>query len=326
MMDSAVFLVLPGVLIAGKIMFDHTLGELMSMVYAFSRVYSPVKKLALVNNNLRTLQGATARVFEIMRTEPELAEKPDAMVLGRHKESIQFQRASFHYNPGTPILRDVSFTIKAGEMVAFVGSTGSGKSTLLDLIPRFQDVTDGAVLIDGMDVRDVTLGSLRRQIGIVNQDVLLFHDTISSNISYGNPDAGQDAIISAARAAHAHDFIMEQTGGYDTLVRDRGGSLSGGQKQRIAIARALITNPSILILDEAASALDTESEALVQKAIDRLHGQMTILVVAHRLSTIRKADRIFVLEHGEIVESGTREELLSKNGRFKRLYEMQFQD
>jgi len=326
MMDSAVFLVLPGVLIAGKIMFDHTLGELMSMVYAFSRVYSPVKKLALVNNNLRTLQGATARVFEIMRTKPDLAEKPGAATLGPHKESIQFRRVSFHYHPGTPVLHDISFTIKAGEMVAFVGSTGSGKSTLLDLIPRFHDVTEGAVLIDGMDVRDATLGSLRRQIGIVNQDVLLFHDTISSNISYGRPDADQDAIISAARAAHAHDFIMEQTGGYDTLVGDRGGSLSGGQKQRIAIARALITNPSILILDEAASALDTESEALVQKAIDRLHGQMTILVVAHRLSTIRKADRIFVLERGEIVESGTREELLSRNGRFKSLYQMQFED
>jgi subfamily B ATP-binding cassette protein MsbA len=326
MMDSAVFLVLPAVLIAGKIMFDHTLGELMSMVYAFSRVYSPVKKLALVNNNLRTLQGATSRVFEILRTEPELAEKPGAPVLGRHKESIQFRGVSFHYNPETPVLRDISFTVKAGEMVAFVGSTGSGKSTLLDLISRFHDTTKGAVLVDGMDVRDVTLGSLRRQIGIVNQDVLLFHDTISSNISYGKPDADQDEIISAAKAAHAHDFIMEQTGGYDTLVGDRGGSLSGGQKQRIAIARALITNPSILILDEAASALDTESEALVQKAIDRLHGQMTILVVAHRLSTIRKADRIFVLEHGEIVESGTRGELLSINGRFKRLYEMQFQD
>lgn len=326
MMDSAVFLVLPGVLIAGKIMFDHTLGELMSMVYAFSRVYSPVKKLALVNNNLRTLQGATARVFEIMGTEPSLAEKPDALVLGRHKESIRFQKVSFHYNPETPVLRDISFIIKAGEMVAFVGSTGSGKSTLLDLIPRFHDVTDGAVLIDGMDVREVTLGSLRRQIGIVNQDVLLFHDTISSNISYGNPDADQNAIISAAKAAHAHDFIMEQTKAYDTLVGDRGGSLSGGQKQRIAIARALITNPSILILDEAASALDTESEALVQKAIDRLHGQMTILVVAHRLSTIRKADRIFVLEHGKIVESGTKDELLSRNSRFKELYEMQFKD
>jgi ATP-binding cassette, subfamily B, bacterial MsbA len=326
MMDSAVFLVLPAVLIAGKVLFDHTLGELMSMVYAFSRVYSPVKKLALVNNNLRTLQGATARVFEIMRTKPELAEMPEAQALGRHRESIEFRGVYFHYVPGTPVLSDVSFNVKAGEMVAFVGSTGSGKSTLLDLVSRFYDVTGGAILIDGVDVRDTTLESLRRQIGIVNQDVLLFHDTISRNICYGRPDADRDLIASAARAAHAHEFIVEQAKGYDTMVGDRGGSLSGGQKQRIAIARALITDPSILILDEAASALDTESEALVQRAIDRLHGEMTILVVAHRLSTVKKADRIFVLEHGKIVESGTREELLSTNGRFKRLYEMQFEN
>jgi len=326
LMDSAVFLVLPAVLIAGKILFDHTLGELMSMVYAFSRVYSPVKKLAIVNNNLRTLQGATARVFDIMRTEPSLAEKPAASVLRRNRGRIEFRRISFHYIPGTPVLSDISFTIDPGEMVAFVGSTGSGKSTLLDLIPRFYDVTGGAILIDGVDIRDVTLKSLRRQIGIVNQDVLLFHDTIWRNIAYGRPDAGHDEIVQAARTAHAHEFIVQQDNGYDTMVGDRGGSLSGGQKQRIAIARALITNPSILILDEAASALDTESEALVQKAIDRLHGEMTILVVAHRLSTIRKADRIFVLEQGRIVESGTRDELLSRQGRFKRLHEMQFED
>ncbi len=326
MMDSAVFLVLPAVLIAGKIMFDHTLGELMSMVYAFSRVYSPVKKLAMVNNNLRTLQGATARVFEILRTEPSLAEKPGAAVLGRHRSSIEFKNVSFSYAPATPVLSNISFTLKAGEMVAFVGSTGSGKSTLLDLIPRFHDVTGGSIFIDGIDIRDVTLESLRTQIGIVNQEVLLFHDTISRNISYGRPDADRELIKSTASTAHAHDFIVEQPGGYDTIVGDRGGSLSGGQKQRIAIARALITNPSILILDEAASALDTESEALVQRAIELLHGEMTILVVAHRLSTVKKADRIFVLEHGVIVESGTRQELLSVEGRFRKLYEMQFED
>ena len=255
-----------------------------------------------------------------------LAEKPGAEVLGRHRESIEFRGVSFHYTPGTPVLSDVSFKLTAGEMVAFVGSTGSGKSTLLDLIPRFYDVTGGSILIDGVDVRDVTLESLRGQIGIVNQDVLLFHDTISCNISYGSPDVDRESIVSAAEAAHADEFIAQQAEGYETIVGDRGGSLSGGQKQRIAIARALITNPSILILDEAASALDTESEALVQKAIDRLHGEMTILVVAHRLSTVRKADRIFVLEHGEIIESGTREELLSANGRFRMLHEMQFEN
>ena len=209
-------------------------------------------------------------------------------------------------------------------MVAFVGSTGSGKSTLLDLIPRFYDVTRGAITIDGIDIREVTFRSLRPQIGIVNQEVLLFHDTIAGNIAYGAPGADEDAIIRAARAAHAHDFITAQPKGYDTVVGDRGTLLSGGQKQRIAIARALLLNPSILILDEAASALDTESETLVQEAIDRLHGGMTILVVAHRLSTIRKADRIFVLEEGMIVESGTRDELLALNGRFRLLHDLQF--
>jgi len=324
MMDSTVFLVLPGVLVIGKIYFHHTLGELISMIYAFSRVYSPIKSLARVNTELRTLQGATDRVFSIMKTEPDIHDPPGAVLLPRHRESLEFDGVSFNYGPSSPVLHDISFKIKAGDMVAFVGSTGAGKSTLLDLVPRFHDVDKGAIRIDGRDIREVTLDSLRRQIGIVSQEVLLFHDTIANNIRYARPDASMAEVEAAARAAHAHEFILEQPDGYDTLVGDRGSLLSGGQRQRIAIARAVLIEPSILILDEAASALDAESERLVRESIDGFHGEHTILVVAHRLSTIRKADRIYVLEKGRIIESGTQEDLLAANGRFRQLHDIQF--
>lgn len=324
MMDSTVFLVLPLVLIVGKIYFHHTLGELMSLMYAFSRAYSPIKRLALVNNNIKTIQGATQRVFGIMRTVPEIQDRPYADTLPAHKQSIEFNKVSFGYSPDDRVLKDISFRAEAGEMVAFVGSTGAGKSTLLDLVPRFYDVTEGSITIDGMDIRDVTLESLRRQIGIVSQDTLLFHDTIEYNICYGNPKIGFEAMVEAAKAAHAHHFILEQPNGYHTIVGDQGSLLSGGQRQRIAIARAMLVNPAILILDEAASALDAESERLVQESIEELQGSLTILIVAHRLSTIVRADRIFVLEKGSIVESGTRENLLALNGRFRQLYDMQF--
>jgi subfamily B ATP-binding cassette protein MsbA len=323
-LDVCVFLALPGILILGKMYFHHTLGEMLSMIYAFSRVYSPVKKLGRVNNDLRTLQGATKRVFAIMKTVPGIEDRPGARALPRHNASIQFNRTGFGYSPNVPVLREVSFEVEAGEMVAFVGSTGAGKSTLLDLVPRFYDVTSGSVTIDGVDVRDVTLESLRRQIGIVNQETLLFHDTIANNIKYGAPEKGMDAIVSAAKSANAHDFIMAQPKGYETVIGDQGTLLSGGQRQRIAIARALLTRPAILILDEAASALDAESERLVQESIESLHGRLTILAVAHRLSTIRQADRIYVLEDGRIIESGSREGLLAMKGRFRQLHDMQF--
>lgn len=324
MMDSTVFLILPAVLIVGKIYFHHSLGEIISMVYAFSRVYSPIKNLATVNNSLRTLQGATERVFEIMKTVPEIEEPPGAATLGRHCKSLEFKEVNFGYSTDTMVLKDISFSIKAGEMAAFVGSTGAGKSTLLDLIPRFYDVTRGSIAIDGADIRDVTLKSLRRQIGIVNQEILLFHDTIANNIRYGRPEACEEDILAAAQAAYAHDFIMRQPKGYDTIVGDQGVLLSGGQRQRLAIARAILVNPAILMLDEAASALDSESEQHIQKAIESLMGRLTILIVAHRLSTIMKANRIFVIEDGRIIESGTCDELLALNGRFRELHDLQF--
>ncbi|MBN2126221.1 MAG: ABC transporter ATP-binding protein [Deltaproteobacteria bacterium] len=324
MMDSTVFLILPAVLIVGKVYFHHSLGELMSMIYAFSRVYSPVKNLARVNNELRTLQGATERVFGIMKILPEIRDRPGAVILPRHRESIEFHDVHFSYEPGVPVLRGISFRVKAGEMAAFVGSTGAGKSTLMDLISRFYDVNRGSVTIDDVDVRDATLESLRRQIAIVSQEVLLFHDSIANNIRYGLPGRGMEEVIEAAKAAYAHEFIMAQREGYDAIVGDRGTLLSGGQRQRIAIARAILTDPAILILDEAASALDAESEGLVQEAIEKMRGKRTVLVVAHRLSTIRKADRIFVMEKGIIVESGTRQELMLIEGRFRQLHEMQF--
>lgn len=326
MMDISVFLILPVVFITGKIYFHHTLGELISMFYAFSRFYAPVKSIGNINNDLRSLQGSTERVFGIIKTVPDIREKPGAENLPKHTESVEFRNVTLYYQSGIPILKNISFRINRGEIAAFVGSTGAGKSSLLDLIPRFYDVTDGAILIDGVDIRDVTLESLRRQTGIVSQEVLLFHDTIANNIRLGSSAFNMDSIQKAAKTAYAHDFITKQPKGYETLVGDRGTLLSGGQKQRIAIARAILSHPSILLLDEVASALDAESERYIQDAIEALRKEITIFVVAHRLSTIRNADRIFVLEEGRIVESGSHKDLMELNGRFRQLYNMQFQE
>ncbi len=326
MMDATTFLMFPAILIIAIIYSKHTPGDLIQMAYAFHRVYLPVKKLAKVNNNLRTLQGATKRVFGIMDAIPEMQERPDARQLSRHKDAIEFNEVCFSYSPEQPVLKDVSFSVKAGQMVALVGSTGAGKSTLLDLIPRFYDVTGGSITIDGIDVRDATLESLRRQIGIVNQETILFHDTIARNIAYGQTETPIEEIILASKAAHAHGFISAQPDGYETIVGDQGTLLSGGQRQRIAIARAILVDPAILLLDEAASALDAESEGFVQKTIEGLKGRQTIFVVAHRLSTIIKADHIHVLEGGRIIESGTLKELLALGGRFRQLYDMQYRN
>ena len=324
MMDSSVFLILPIVLIIGKVSFHHTLGELIAMLYAFARVYSPVKNLARINNNLRTLQGATRRVFDIMHTVPSIQDKPEARVMPRLKDKIEFSHVDFCYEPGKLILSNISFTVNAGKMVAFVGSTGAGKSTLLDLIPRFYDIQSGSITIDGMDIKDATLGSLRGQIATVSQESLLFHDTIANNINYNGVHYNTEQIENAAKTAQAHDFIMSFPEEYETIVGDRGTLLSGGQRQRIAIARAILKNPAIIILDEPASALDPESELLIQEAIENLLGQRTVFIVSHRLNTIRRADMIYVLEGGKIVESGTHEKLIAANGRYKNLFDIQF--
>ena len=324
MMDVSVFLILPAVLLIGKIYFHHSLGEIIAILYAFARAYSPVKNLARLNNNLKTLQGATKRVFEIMHTVPDIQDKPGSRDMPKLTRTIEFSHVDFGYEPAKAVLRDISFTVNAGEMLAFVGSTGAGKSTLLDLIPRFYDVNSGSIRIDGMDIRDATLESLRGQIAIVSQESLLFHDTITNNINYNGGHYTQEDIENAAKIAHAHDFIIALSGGYNTVVGDRGTLLSGGQRQRIDIARAVLKDPAVLILDEPASALDPESELRIQEAIERLCGQMTIFIVSHRLGTIRRADRIFVLENGSIVESGSHEKLITENGRYRNLYDIQF--
>jgi subfamily B ATP-binding cassette protein MsbA len=324
MMDSSVFLILPIVLIIGKIYFHHTLGELIAILYAFARVYSPIKNLARINNNLRTLQGATRRVFDIMHTVPSIQDKPEARVMPRLKNTIEFSHVNFCYEPGKLILSDISFTVNAGKMVAFVGSTGAGKSTLLDLIPRFYDIQSGSIRIDGMDIRDATLESLQGQIATVSQESLLFHDTIANNINYNGVHYKKEQIENAAKTAQAHDFIMSFPEEYETIVGDRGTLLSGGQRQRIAIARAILKDPAVIILDEPASALDPESELLIQEAIENLLGQRTVFIVSHRLNTIRRADMIYVLENGRIVESGTHEKLIAANGRYKNFYDIQF--
>jgi subfamily B ATP-binding cassette protein MsbA len=324
MMDASVFLLAPGILLIGKIYFQHTLGELIAMLYAFAAAYVPVKNLARININLNTLQGATRRVFDIMHTVPDIQDKPGARKMTRFGNTIVFSHVDFAYGPGKPVLNDISFTVNAGEMVAFVGSTGAGKSTLLDLIPRFYDVCSGSITIDGMDIRDATLESLRGQVATVSQESLLFHDTIANNINHNGGQYSQEDMVNAAKIAQAHDFIMAFPSKYDTIVGDRGALLSGGQRQRIAISRAIVKDPAILILDEPASALDPESELHIQEAIENLLGQMTIFIVSHRLNTVRRADRIYVLEDGRIVESGTHQELFTANGRYRDLYDIQF--
>jgi subfamily B ATP-binding cassette protein MsbA len=256
---------------------------------------------------------------------PDIEDKPDAAVLPPISKSIHMENVTFCYET-TPVLKNINLTIKAGEVVAFVGMSGGGKTSLVNLIPRFYDVSEGRVLIDGHDVRDVTLQSLRRQIAIVTQQTILFNDTVKNNIAYGDIERTEEDIINAARAANAHDFIAKLPDGYDSNIGELGTKLSGGEKQRISIARALLKNAPILILDEATSSLDTEAEIEVQEALDNLMKGRTTLVIAHRLSTIRNADRIIALVNGKIVEEGNHEALLAKKGEYYRLYNLQFKD
>lgn len=301
-----------------------TIGELTSFIATLFLMYGPAKKLSRVNANLQQAIGASERIFEMLDTHTEVAEKPNAPALAPLTSTVEFREVTFGYDEGRRILRGVSFTVNAGQMIAVVGRSGAGKTTLVNLLPRFYDVTGGAILIDGVDIRDVALASLRRQIGIVTQEVVLFDDTVTNNITYGAPKATAAEVEAAARAANAHDFILALARGYDTIIGERGQRLSGGQRQRLAIARALLRNAPMLVLDEATSALDAESELLVQEALANLMMNRTSFVIAHRLSTIRRADAIVVLERGRIVEIGKHDELLARpSGAYAALYQMQ---
>jgi subfamily B ATP-binding cassette protein MsbA len=302
-----------------------TPGQFALFIGTLLLMYGPAKKLSRVNANLQQTIAASERIFEILDTHTEVTEQPGAGELRPFRGTIEFRDVGFGYEDGASrILRQVSFSVEAGRMVAIVGRSGAGKTTLVNLLPRFYDVSSGCILIDGVDLRSVTVASLRRQIGIVTQDTVLFDDTIAHNIAYGSPRATRDEIEAAARAANAHEFIAPLPNGYETAIGERGQRLSGGQRQRLAIARAMLKNAPILVLDEATSALDTESELLVQEALAHLMLNRTSFVIAHRLSTIRRADAIIVLERGRVVEIGRHDELLARpTGAYATLYQMQ---
>ncbi len=299
-----------------------TSGELIAFLIYAINLANPTRRIAEAVGNIQKSLGAADRVFAILDTEPEVKNRPGAGALQVTAGRVEFDHVAFSYEPDHPVLTDISFTAEPGQTVAIVGPSGAGKTTIANILPRFYDVTGGSVCIDGTDIRDVTIGSLRDHIGLVPQDTLLFNTTIKNNILYGRLDATDEEIWEAVRAANAEHFIRELPMGIETRVGDRGLVLSGGQRQRIAIARALLKNPAILILDEATSALDTESEKVVQEALDRLMVGRTSFVIAHRLSTIQNADQILVINGGVIAERGTHEELMEKNGLYHELYTM----
>ncbi len=302
---------------------ESTQGTFFSFMAALVMLYEPIKRISEVNNSFQEGLSAGERIFSLIDTEPEVRDAPDAITLGEISGKVEFKKVSFAYD-SVPLVKEINLIVNPGQTIAVVGESGVGKSTLLDLVPRFYDPSGGRILVDGIDVRRVTQKSLREKIGIVTQQTILFDDSIRNNIAYGRPDLPLELVVMAAKSAHAHDFIMAQPEGYDSLIGENGIKLSGGECQRIAIARALLKNPPILILDEATSNLDSDSEKSVQEALEELMKGRATLVVAHRLSTIQNVDRIYVMAQGRIVEQGSHSELLSLNGEFARLYNLQF--
>jgi subfamily B ATP-binding cassette protein MsbA len=310
------------VLVSGSLTPEKFIGFLVLSM----KLYSPVKYLAKFPALIQPGLVGAERIFEFMDAPIEVRDADESRPFPGLLEEISFDGVTFEYRPGEPVLQDISFKVPRGSVVALVGPSGAGKTTLLDLLTRFYDVTAGSILVDGTDIRHFSLRGLRGSLGIVSQETILFHDTVRANIAYGSPEATQKEVERAAETAHAHEFVRELPQGYETVVGERGTELSGGQRQRLAIARAILRNPPILVFDEATSSLDTEAERLVQQAIERLLEGRTVFVIAHRLSTVQRADQILVLEQGRIVERGTHQELVSAEGLYHRLYEMQFSD
>ena len=301
-----------------------TFGAFLSLVGAIASLYPHFKAMNGVNVSIAGAMAAGQRVFEVLDTVPAIAEMPTAQTAQPLRSGLELRDVRFAYEPGRDVLKGLSFSVKAGSRVALVGPSGAGKSTLADLVPRYHDVNGGAILWDGVDLRSLSLASLRSHVGVVSQDTFLFNESIAANLAYGRPSASREEIIEAAKAANADEFIRQQAQGYDTPIGERGVRLSGGQRQRLAIARALLKDPPLLILDEATSALDSESERLVQQALERLMVGRTSLVIAHRLSTVQSADLIVVLEQGRVAQMGAHKDLLAQGGLYARLYEMQF--